>query len=67
ELTLPAFAKGQSIGLQITRKPKDKAYSYAPAEDKPAVMLNEQNGTWSQAQEEGSPVIYRLNLGGSTD
>ncbi|PMM06375.1 hypothetical protein BCT63_06535 [Vibrio kanaloae] len=67
ELTLPAFAKGQSIGLQITRKPKDKAYSYAPAEDKPAVMLNEQNGTWSQAQEEASPIIYRLDLGGTTD
>ncbi|MFA0144428.1 hypothetical protein AB4430_22120, partial [Vibrio kanaloae] len=67
ELTLPAFAKGQSIGLQITRKPKDKAYSYPPAEAKPAVMLNEQNGTWSQAQEDASPVIYRLDLGGSTD
>ncbi|MGD8109963.1 T6SS effector BTH_I2691 family protein [Vibrio sp. TRT 17S01] len=67
ELTLPAFTKGQSIGLQITRKPKDRAYSYAPTEAKPAVMINEQNGTWSQDKKDGSPVIYRLDLGGSTD
>ncbi|KOO15587.1 hypothetical protein AKJ18_07595, partial [Vibrio xuii] len=67
ELTLPAFTKGQSIGLQITRKPKDRAYSYVPTEAKPAVMINEQNGTWSQDKKDGSPVIYRLDLGGSTD
>ncbi|MCW8335329.1 hypothetical protein MD483_16035, partial [Vibrio sp. DBSS07] len=67
ELTLPAFIKGQSIVLQVTRKTKDRVYSYAPTEAKPAMMINEQNGTWIQAQEEGSPVIYRLDLGGSTD
>ncbi|MFA0144434.1 hypothetical protein AB4430_22150, partial [Vibrio kanaloae] len=66
ELTLPAFTKGQSIGLQVTRKPK-KIYSYHTTEAKPAVMINEQNGTWSQDKEEGSPIIYRLNLGGTTD
>ncbi|RTZ17955.1 hypothetical protein EJ063_03975 [Vibrio aquaticus] len=67
EIALPAFTKGQLIGLQITRQPKDRAYSYASAETKTAVMVNEQNGTWSQDKEEGSPVIYRLDLGGSTD
>ncbi|MGD8122224.1 hypothetical protein ACQEXR_15095, partial [Vibrio sp. TRT 2004] len=66
ELTLPAFTIGQRIGLQITRKPK-QVYSYGPTEAMPAVMLNEQNGTWSQKKEEGSPVTYRLDLGGSTE
>ncbi|MEF1286091.1 hypothetical protein QTN94_19860, partial [Vibrio sp. M250220] len=66
ELTLPAFTIGQRIGLQITRKPK-QVYSYVPTEAKPAVMLNEQNGTWSQKKEGGSPVTYRLDLGGSTE
>ncbi|MGY5612313.1 T6SS effector BTH_I2691 family protein [Vibrio brasiliensis] len=66
ELTLPAFTIGQRIGLQITRKPK-QVYSYGPTEAMPAVMLNEQNGTWSPKKEEGSPVTYRLDLGGSTD
>ncbi|MEF1286180.1 hypothetical protein QTN94_20420, partial [Vibrio sp. M250220] len=66
ELTLPAFTIGQRIGLQITRKPK-QVYSYGTSEAMPAVMLNEQNGTWSQKKEEGSPVTYRLDLGGSTD
>ncbi|KOO12937.1 hypothetical protein AKJ18_21235, partial [Vibrio xuii] len=67
ELALPAFTKGQSIGLQITRKPKDRAYSYSLTKGKPAMMINEQNGTWSQDKEENSSVIYRLDLGGSTD
>lgn len=66
ELVLPAFTKGQSVGLQITRKPKDKAYSYGPAKVKPAVMVNEQLGSWSQDEDAGN-LIYRLNLGGSTD
>ncbi|WGW00132.1 T6SS effector BTH_I2691 family protein [Vibrio sp. YMD68] len=67
EITLPAFTKGQSIGLQITRKPKEKTYSYGSTEEQSAVMMNEQNGTWRQDKEEGSPVIYRLDLGGTTD
>ncbi len=67
ELTLPTFTIGTTIGLQITRKPKDKTYSYGSTEEKPAVMVNEQNGTWSQDREESSPIIYRLDLGGSTD
>ncbi len=30
-------------------------------------MLNEQNGTWSQDNEKGGSIIYRLNLGGTTE
>lgn len=67
ELDLPAFIIGQSIGLQITRKPIDNTYSYSTTKEKPSVILNEQNGTWSQDNEKGGAVIYRLNLGGTTE
>ncbi|OOF04081.1 hypothetical protein BZG80_08500 [Salinivibrio sp. MA440] len=66
ELTLPAFTWDTKIGLQVTRKPKDKNYHYRVAEPKSAVVVNEQGGTWSTDEASGSP-IYRLNMGGATD
>ncbi|OOE85601.1 hypothetical protein BZG73_08225 [Salinivibrio siamensis] len=66
ELTLPAFTRDTKIGLQITRKPKDKSYHYRVAEPKSAVVVNEQGGIWSTDEASGSP-IYRLNMGGTTD
>ncbi|OOE34864.1 hypothetical protein BZG05_06095 [Salinivibrio kushneri] len=66
ELVLPAFTRGTNIGLQITRKPKDKNYHYRLAEPQSAVVVNEQGGTWSTDEASGSP-IYRLNMGGTTD
>lgn len=66
ELTLPAFTRDTKIGLQVTRKPKDKNYHYRVAEPKSAVVVNELRGTWSKEKISGNP-IYRLNIGGSTD
>ncbi|OOF32659.1 T6SS effector BTH_I2691 family protein [Salinivibrio costicola] len=66
ELTLPAFTRDTKIGLQITRKPKDKSYHYRVAEPQSTLVVNEQGGTWSTDEESGSP-IYRLNMGGTTD
>ncbi len=66
ELTLPAFTRDTKIGLQITRKPKDKSYHYRVAEPKSAVVVNEQGGIWSKDKASGS-LIYRLDLGGTTD
>ncbi|OOF25485.1 hypothetical protein [Salinivibrio sp. IB872] len=66
ELTLPAFTRDTKIGLQITRKPKAKSYRYRNADPQPAVMVNEEQGSWSKDKASGSP-IYRLNIGGSTD
>lgn len=66
ELILPAFTRDTKIGLQITRKPKDKNYYYRVAEPKSAVVVNEQGGTWSTDKTSGGP-IYRLNMGGTTD
>jgi hypothetical protein len=66
ELILPAFAKETTIGIQVTRKSKDKNYHYRLAEPKSAVVVNEQGGTWSIDEASGSP-IYRLNMGGTTD
>ncbi|ODP97660.1 T6SS effector BTH_I2691 family protein [Salinivibrio sp. SS2] len=66
ELTLPAFTRDTKIGLQITRKPKDKSYHYRVAQPKSAVVVNERGGTWSTDEASGSP-IYRLNMGGTTD
>ncbi|OOF25670.1 hypothetical protein BZJ19_08540 [Salinivibrio proteolyticus] len=66
ELTLPAFTRDTKIGLQVTRKPKDKNYHYRVAEPKSAVLVNELCGTWSKDKVSGS-LIYRLDLGGTTD
>ncbi|OOE65134.1 hypothetical protein BZG20_13585 [Salinivibrio sp. IB868] len=66
ELILPAFTRDTKIGLQVTRKPKDKNYHYRVAEPKPAVVVNEQRGTWSKEKISGNP-IYRLDIGGSTN
>lgn len=66
ELILPAFAKETTIGIQVTRKPKEKNYHYRVAEPKSAVVINEQGGIWSTDKTSGSP-IYRLNIGGTTD
>ncbi|OOE78147.1 hypothetical protein BZG72_15845 [Salinivibrio sp. PR6] len=66
ELILPAFAKETTIGIQVTRKPKEKNYHYRVAEPKPAVVVNEQGGTWSTDEASGGP-IFRLNMGGTTD
>ncbi|QIR07483.1 hypothetical protein [Salinivibrio costicola] len=66
ELILPAFAKETTIGIQVTRKPKDKNYHYRLAEPQSAVVVNEQGGTWNIDEASGSP-IYRLNIGGTTD
>jgi hypothetical protein len=66
ELTLPAFTRDTKIGLQVTRKPKDKNYHYRVAEPQSAVVVNELRGTWSKDKVSGS-LIYRLDLGGTTD
>ena len=64
EITLPEFTKGANIGLQITRKPEAKTFSYSFLESKSAVLVNEQSGIWSE-DDKGNPV-YQLELGGTT-
>ncbi len=66
EITFPAFTKGAKVGLQITRKPQVNTFYYGKTERQSAVILNEQNGTWSQDKETANP-IYSLNLGGTID
>ncbi|WP_136483679.1 T6SS effector BTH_I2691 family protein [Vibrio sp. H11] len=62
EIEVPSYLENRTIGLQITRLPKQSPSSYHITDEKSLVLINEQLGKWESDDEK---LLYRLNLGGS--